>query len=99
MFVVDETNIETHGMALSGTMDVLHCDRARWGSAILSRAHACFARTKNHCCVIGYSLGNEAGFGPNLFANYRFFLEQTTFLHLHACERRSGMNADEHHML
>eukprot|EP00392_Amoebophrya_sp_AT5.2_P002612 g2617.t1 len=78
LFVVDECNVETHGFSLNGVLDVVHCD-PRWRNALLQRARACYGRTKNHACVIGYSLGNEAGFGPNLYANYLYFLEQTTW--------------------
>ena len=67
MFVCDEANLETHGFALEQKMSVLQHDR-RWQSAILARMQACYERSKCHPSVVVYSLGNEAGCGPNLEA-------------------------------
>ncbi|MEL7539717.1 MAG: glycoside hydrolase family 2 TIM barrel-domain containing protein [Pseudomonadota bacterium] len=57
-YVIDEANVECH---------------ARWTevakhpgyhNAIIERTTRMIARDRNHPCVIGWSLGNEAGHGP-----------------------------------
>jgi len=65
LLVVDEANIECHGFAMLAAMSAPQCDPAR-REANLDRVRAMFARTKNHTCIIGWSLGNEAGMGPNV---------------------------------
>jgi len=64
LLVVDEANIETHGFAMWGIMSFLQSDPA-WKDAIFERVKAMFCRDKNHTCIAGWSLGNEAGCGPN----------------------------------
>jgi beta-galactosidase len=58
LYVIDEANVECH---------------ARWAevaqhpgylNAIVERTTRMIARDRNHPCVIGWSLGNEAGHGP-----------------------------------
>ena len=56
LWVVDECNLENHHFVASTCMDLLHCE-PRWEKAVADRAVNCFHRTKNHCCVVGYSLG------------------------------------------
>ena len=59
LYVIDEANLETHqlGGALSN-------DPA-WASAFLERAVRMVERDKNHPSIVMWSLGNEAGSGPN----------------------------------
>lgn len=62
LYVVDEANIESHGMGY-GAQSLAHA--ASWGPAHLDRTIRLVERDKNHACVIIWSLGNEAGFGEN----------------------------------
>ena len=70
LYVVDEANIETHGMgfqpdrtlAADPTFEAAHVDRVRRTAE----------RTKNHACVILWSLGNEAGNGPAFHRAYEW---------------------------
>lgn len=59
MMVIDEANLETHG--LGGKLD----HDAQWTAAYLERVSRMALRDKNHPSVIMWSLGNEAGSGPN----------------------------------
>ena len=67
LYVVDEANIESHGMGYGKESLAKH---ANWGSAHLARAIAMVERDKNHPSIIIWSLGNEAGNGVNMMQNY-----------------------------
>ncbi|PPA28921.1 beta-galactosidase [Aeromonas jandaei] len=66
LYVVDEANLETHGMTPMGRL-------ARdpvWSNAFLERATRMVARDFNHPSIIIWSLGNESGYGPAHDAMY-----------------------------
>ncbi|MFG0289455.1 MAG: glycoside hydrolase family 2 TIM barrel-domain containing protein, partial [Rhodopirellula sp. JB044] len=67
LYVVDETNIESHGMGYG--KESLAKD-PKWGKAHMDRLQRMVERDKNHPSIIIWSLGNEAGNGVNFFANY-----------------------------
>ncbi|TWU18429.1 Beta-galactosidase [Allorhodopirellula heiligendammensis] len=67
LYVVDETNIESHGMHYG--KDSLAKD-PKWGKAHLDRLQRMVERDKNHPSIIIWSLGNEAGNGVNFMTNY-----------------------------
>ena len=67
LYVVDEANVESHGMswtpenlAKNPDYEFVHVDRAR----------RLVQRDFNHPSVVTWSLGNEAGRGPNFDASY-----------------------------
>jgi len=66
LYVVDEANIETHGMFPMGR---LACD-PQWAGAFMSRYTQMVERDKNHACIIIWSLGNESGYGATHDAMY-----------------------------
>ncbi len=76
LYVVDEANIETHGMGSNYSTpydeSVHPCNLPEWKAAHLDRVYRMFERTKNHPSVIIWSLGNEAGNGPNFKAAYQW---------------------------
>ncbi|MGC4102833.1 glycoside hydrolase family 2 TIM barrel-domain containing protein [Ferruginibacter sp.] len=59
IMVIDEANLETHG--LGGKLD----HDPSWTGAYLERISRMALRDKNHPSIIFWSLGNEAGSGPN----------------------------------
>jgi beta-galactosidase len=59
MMVIDEANLETHGLGGKLSHD------AAWAGAYIERASRMALRDKNHPSIIMWSLGNEAGSGPN----------------------------------
>ncbi|MEI6949221.1 glycoside hydrolase family 2 TIM barrel-domain containing protein [Paraflavisolibacter sp. H34] len=59
ILVIDEANLETHGLGSKLSNDPM------WTHAYLERSNRMALRDKNHPSVIIWSLGNEAGRGPN----------------------------------
>lgn len=74
MYVVDEANIEIHGMGVDpwDTYDKTRHPAWRddWRGAILDRQRSLVERDKNHPSVIIWSLGNESSNGTNFLAGY-----------------------------
>lgn len=58
LYVLDEANVESHGRYRSVSAD------SRYQGPILERVMRMVLRDKNFACIIGWSLGNEAGHGP-----------------------------------
>jgi beta-galactosidase len=82
LFVIDEANIETHGMGaeLQGTFDksVHPAYLPQWKEAHLDRARRVLERDKNHPSVIVWSMGNECGNGLNFQAIYDYMKQRDT---------------------
>ena len=74
LYVVDEANIEAHGMGSCFSKpydEAAHTSALpNWKAAHLDRVKRMLERTKNHACIIAWSLGNEAGNGQNMQAAY-----------------------------
>ena len=68
LYVVDEANIETHGMTPMGAL----ADDPRWAGAFLERMTRMVARDFNHPCIVIWSLGNESGYGAAHDAMYHW---------------------------
>jgi beta-galactosidase len=69
IYVVAEANVESHGM---GYGDKTLAKNPAYAKAHLERNQRNVQRSFNHPSVIIWSLGNEAGFGPNFEACYRW---------------------------
>ena len=67
LYVVDEANVESHGMMYGPGNLAKNLD---FQKAHLDRARRVVQRDFNHPSVIIWSLGNEAGDGPNFAASY-----------------------------
>jgi len=68
LYVVDEANIETHGMVPMSRL----ADDPRWLPAMSERVSRMVQRDRNHPSIIIWSLGNESGHGANHDALYRW---------------------------
>ena len=66
LYVVDEANIESHGMGFEPGVTL--AGRPDWREAHLDRTRRMVERDKNHASIIIWSLGNEAGDGENFDA-------------------------------
>ncbi len=73
MYLVDEANIESHGM---GFEEQSLAKDITWQNAHLDRLHRMYHRSKNHCSIIIWSLGNEAGNGINFEVAYDWLKRQ-----------------------
>jgi beta-galactosidase len=65
LYVVDEANIESHGMGFDITKTL--GNRPTWLKAHLFRVQRMVERDKNHPSIIIWSMGNEAGNGYNFY--------------------------------
>ncbi|MEN8828929.1 MAG: glycoside hydrolase family 2 TIM barrel-domain containing protein [Lentimonas sp.] len=72
IYVMDEANIESHDYNNSPKNELAN-DPA-WAESILNRVQRVVERDKNHASVVAWSLGNEAGSGPN-------FVKATDWIH------------------
>lgn len=68
LYVVDEANIETHGMT---PMNRLSNDPV-WMNAMMARITRLVPHHRNHPSIIYWSLGNESGYGHNHDAMYQW---------------------------
>tara|TARA_R110002051_G_scaffold297564_1_gene363921 strand:+ start:11648 stop:14839 length:3192 start_codon:yes stop_codon:yes gene_type:complete len=77
-YVVDEANIEIHGMGATNqgldgdeaAIAIHPAYRPEWKEMHLDRTIRMFERDKNYTSIVTWSLGNEAGNGQNLFDTY-----------------------------
>lgn len=65
IYLIDEANIESHGMGYGAAS---LAKKPEWLDAHMNRTIRMVERDKNHPSVIIWSLGNEAGDGPNFEA-------------------------------
>lgn len=75
IFVVDECDIEAHGVAMFAPWPLISDDPA-WEKAYVDRMEMLYMRDRNHPSVIIWSLGNEAGYGCNQRAMSRYIKER-----------------------
>lgn len=73
LYVIDEANIESHGMGYGKRS--LAKDTS-WLAAHMDRTQRMVERDKNHACIVTWSLGNEAGNGPNFEATYQWIKQR-----------------------
>lgn len=81
-YVIDEANIETHGMGATnqGPFDesIHPAYLPEWKAMHLDRVERMYERDKNFTSIITWSLGNEAGNGDNFKAAYQWLKERDT---------------------
>jgi beta-galactosidase/beta-glucuronidase len=82
LFVLDEANIESHGVWDRPSRD------PDWQEMYISRCANMVKRDKNHPCIIGWSMGNESGFGQNFTAASAWIRahDPTRPIHYHPAE-------------
>ncbi len=65
IYLIDEANIESHGLGYDAAS---LAKKPEWLAAHMDRTQRMVERDKNHPSIIIWSLGNEAGDGPNFVA-------------------------------
>jgi beta-galactosidase len=70
IYVIDEANIETHGMGYDLSVGGTLGNNPLFMDAHVDRTMSMYERDKNHPSVIIWSLGNEAGNGLNFYVTY-----------------------------
>ncbi|SEN70510.1 beta-galactosidase [Amphibacillus marinus] len=79
LYVIDETNIETHGTwryGQTGLGDAVPGSKPEWTENVLDRCRSMFERDKNHPSILIWSLGNESFGGDNFLKMYQFLKER-----------------------
>jgi beta-galactosidase len=71
LYVIDEANIEAHGSDPYNPDKTL-ADKSQWTIAFLERTRAMVEQSKNHPCILIWSLGNETGYGKNFRKTYEW---------------------------
>ena len=71
-YVVDEANLECHGMEDQPQGFAALSDNPEWEAAYLDRAERMMKRDFNHPSVIIWSMGNESGDGQNFVSMYKW---------------------------
>ena len=66
LYVMDEANLESHDLWMNYNKSPVKFPE--WRNAIVARGVDMAQRDKNFASVVMWSLGNEAGYGPNLDA-------------------------------
>jgi beta-galactosidase len=66
LYILDESNVESHGYGSNEIQPISNGPEYR--DAIVDRLRRTIERDKNHASVIGFSMGNEAGYGANFVA-------------------------------
>jgi len=94
LYIVDEANLETHGFGADPKNRIAH--DPVWQPAMIDRMQRMIERDKNHPSVILWSMGNEAGDGPNFEAAYRSIKARDASrpVHYEGTTAHGGSNAD-----
>lgn len=89
LYVIDETNMETHGtwdtirFGMNSEEYAVPGDRREYKEMVLDRAKSMYKRDRNHACIIIWSLGNESYGGKNIFEMHELMrkLDDTRPIH------------------
>ncbi len=91
IYVTDEANIESHGMYY-GKYSL--AKNPEWKDAHLDRNVRMVERSKNHPCIIVWSMGNEAGDGENFKTVYDWIKHRDPSRPVHYERAEMGDNTD-----
>ena len=102
LYVVLETDLETHGFVTRGCgygYDNDHPDwpgnQPEWTESYVERMVRAFERDKNHPSIIMWSTGNESGHGPNHYEMIQWLRARRPGLLVH-CEDASRLGYLDH---
>ena len=86
LWVLDEADVETHGRWASLTHD------RRFDAHVLDRVQRMVVRDRHHPSVMGWSLGNESGYGPvhDAAAAWVRRVDPGRYVHYEGCHRHDA---------
>lgn len=100
-YVIDETDLETHGTALGGReygkdQSLMLTDNPEWRDAFVDRIERMYERDKNCASVVMLSLGNEAFYGENHREMSRYIKSRDAgrLVHYERCENAADDSID-----
>ena len=87
LYVIDETNIESHGSWAPMHDWVVPGDKPEWHEMTINRVRSMLQRDKNHPCILMWSCGNESWGGCNLYDLSEYFrkTDPTRLVHYEGC--------------
>lgn len=91
IYVIDEADIETHGIQDNCGDPNAISDNLKWKEHYLDRVHRMYERDKNHPSITMWSLGNESGWLKNHIKCYEYLKSRGTTIPVHyegACSSR-----------
>jgi len=91
LYLIDEANIESHGM---GYGEHTLAKDPQFAAAHMDRTVRMLERDKNHPSIIIWSLGNEAGDGPNFTATANWIRQRDASRPVHYERAELGSNTD-----
>jgi beta-galactosidase/evolved beta-galactosidase subunit alpha len=94
LYVIDEADLECHGLSATPRPEQLISDNPAWEATYLDRIERMVQRDKNHPCIILWSLGNEAFYGCNQEAMYRWVKEHEPTRPVHYEGDQEARSAD-----
>ena len=82
LYVVDETNMETHG-SWKSPETLVPSNRMEWQPLLLDRVKSIYQRDKNHPSILVWSCGNESHGGKVIYEMSQLFrsLDDTRLVH------------------
>ena len=83
LFVIDEADLECHGVGIYSDRTPLTTD-PEWSESFIDRARLMVERDKNHPSVVIWSVGNESGAGLNHRLQIDFFRSRDNTRLVHA---------------
>ncbi|MBN1556600.1 MAG: DUF4981 domain-containing protein, partial [Lentisphaerae bacterium] len=92
LYVIDECDLEAHGFGYEAPF--IPARAPSWKGAFLDRMRRMVERDKNHPCIVMWSLGNEAGYGPNHAAMARWAKRADPTRPIHYERDLAGESAD-----
>lgn len=98
-YVIEEADLEAHG-CYNNAQPPDYGQIARhegFKDAWVDRQKRMYERDKNHICIIMWSIGNEAGYGPNAEAslNYLHSVDNTRIIHYQSTIETEWFMEDE----
>ncbi|WP_100610606.1 glycoside hydrolase family 2 TIM barrel-domain containing protein [Confluentibacter lentus] len=95
LYLYDEANVESHGMGYKPSETL--ANKPEWKAAHVERILNMVERDKNHPSIIVWSMGNEAGTGPNFLEAYKAINERDKYRPVHYERAEKETDITERH--